>query len=150
MEAEAAPKKEEPVAQEAGRGAVKRLEGTPVNAEAGKDWATPDGIEFVWIDALGCWVGRFEITNGDYRLMDPAHDSGNYKGASLDGERQPAVRLNFGKMTAFAAWLTERERAAGRIRNLGFSHHGDVESSPYRYSELVLRGLISRACFQST
>jgi len=107
--------KAEPAAPAEGSGAVRRLAGTPVEAEAGKDWATPDGIEFIWIDALGCWVGRFEITNGDYRLMDPAHDSGNYKGADLNGERQPAVRLNFAEMSTYAAWLTERERAAGRI-----------------------------------
>ena len=35
--------------------------------------------------------------------------------STLDGPRQPAVRLNFGEMSAFAAWLTDRESAAGRI-----------------------------------
>ena len=35
----------------------------------------------------------------------------------LDGTRQPAVRLNFDDAKAYAAWLTEQERAAGKLRD---------------------------------
>ena len=94
---------------------MRRLKGTPVVAEEGRDWATPDGMEFLWIEDLECWVGRFEVSNAEYRRMNPEHDSGNYKGLPLNDDRQPAVRLNFDEMMGFAGWMTARERAAGRI-----------------------------------
>ena len=90
-----------------------QLNSSPVS---GKDWTIPDiGIEFVWIKALDCWVGKYEVTNGEYREFKPDHDSEEYKGKTLNDDRQPVVYVNYYDATAYAKWLTERERKAGRL-----------------------------------
>ncbi|MFA6102034.1 MAG: formylglycine-generating enzyme family protein [Victivallaceae bacterium] len=87
--------------------------GKPVS---GSDWKIPDiGMEFVWIKALNCWVGKYEVTNGEYRKFKPDHDSRSYDGNSLNGDSQPVVYVNFDDAVNYAKWLTERERKAGRI-----------------------------------
>ncbi|MEI7948340.1 MAG: bifunctional serine/threonine-protein kinase/formylglycine-generating enzyme family protein, partial [bacterium] len=76
----------------------------------GQDWTSPEtGMKFVWVPALKLWVGKYEVTNGEYRKKDPAHDSKAYEGNSLNGERQPVVQVNFDDAKTYAAWLTERD-----------------------------------------
>lgn len=88
---------------------------TPLPVE-GQPWVTQTGqMEFVWVSPLRMWVGRFEVTNEDYQRKDPAHDSGVFRDLSLREPRQPVVRVNFDDTVAFAAWLTEQERAAGKL-----------------------------------
>jgi serine/threonine protein kinase/formylglycine-generating enzyme required for sulfatase activity len=72
-------------------------------------------MEFVWVPAMQLWVGRYEVTNDEYMKKDPAHDSGEFNGICLKGSRQPVVRVNFDDTMAYAAWLTEQERAAGKL-----------------------------------
>ncbi len=84
--------------------------------EAGKPWvAQTVPMEFVWVSAMQMWVGRYEVTNEEYHQMDPAHESGEFNGICLKGSRQPVVRVNFDDTVAYAAWLTEQERAAGKL-----------------------------------
>jgi serine/threonine protein kinase len=78
----------------------------------GDPWTSPaTGMEFVWIPALKIWVGKYEVTNGEYRKKETAFDSKDYKGNSLNGDRQPVVYVNFDDAVAYAAWLTERDKA---------------------------------------
>jgi len=77
----------------------------------GQPWTSPaTGMAFVWVPALKVWAGKYEVTNGEYRKKEPGHDSKEYKGQSLNGERQPAVYVNFDDAKAYAAWLTERDK----------------------------------------
>jgi len=62
-------------------------------------------MEFVWIDALKMWVGKYEVTNDQYRRKESAHDSKDYKGHSLNGDRQPVVYVNFDDAKAYAEWI---------------------------------------------
>jgi len=101
---------------------VLELDGDGVEARAlaaelgAQTWTAPEGgMEFVWIQALRCWVGKYEVTNGEYRKYKADHDSKEYGGHSLDDDRQPVVYVSFDDATAYAAWLTQRERAAGRL-----------------------------------
>lgn len=90
---------------------------TPVPFE-GKPWVTQTaGMEFVWVPAMEMWVGRYEVTNEEYTQKDAGHLSGEYRGLSLDGSRQPVVRVNFDDALAYAAWLTEQERAVGKLED---------------------------------
>jgi uncharacterized caspase-like protein len=83
--------------------------GSPVS---GRNWTSPaTGMEFVWIEALKCWVGKYEVTNEEYRKKESGHDSKNYENHSLNGDRQPVVYVNFDDAKAYAAWLTERDKA---------------------------------------
>jgi formylglycine-generating enzyme required for sulfatase activity len=89
---------------------------TPASPQPGEDWTVPDlGMEFVWIKALNLWVGKYEVTNAEYRAYKPDHDSKEFEGQSLNGDRQPVVYVNFDDACAYAAWLTAREEKAGRL-----------------------------------
>jgi len=82
----------------------------------GREWAVPDlGMEFVWVAALKHWVGKYEVTNGEYRRFRPSHDSGDYKGRVLNDDRQPVVNIAGRDAVAFAKWLTDREGEAHRL-----------------------------------
>ena len=93
----------------------------------GGPWEIPGmGMAFVWLDALGCWVGKYEVTNEEFRQFRNGHRSGGWargrgKGTgsevhSLDGKRQPVVAVSYVDAAAFANWLTRRERRHGRLR----------------------------------
>ena len=77
--------------------------------EAGRDYAFDLGggekLELVWIAALKGWVGKYEVTNGQYRRFKSGHSSGDFKGKSLNGDDQPVVRVSFNDAEAFAKWL---------------------------------------------
>jgi formylglycine-generating enzyme required for sulfatase activity len=72
-------------------------------------------MEFVWMPALKMWVGKYEVTNGEYRKNKPLHNSGSFQGLSLNGDRQPVAMVNFDDAKSYAEWLTEKERQAGRL-----------------------------------
>ena len=60
---------------------------------------------FVWIDALGGWVAKFETTNGQYRRFKPSHNSGKQEGFSMNGDRQPVVEVTYLDAVAYCEWL---------------------------------------------
>ena len=80
--------------------------------------ATPDEwpLTKVRIDKP-LWMGKFEITNAQYRLFDPTHDSqyisvynkdqGN-RGEAANRETQPVIRISWQEAMAFCQWLSAR------------------------------------------
>ncbi len=65
------------------------------------------------------WMGASEVTNGQYALFDPAHDSrlegGDFlqfcveeRGWPLNGPEQPVVRVSWERAMEFCAWLSGR------------------------------------------
>jgi len=83
---------------------------------AGEAWTSPaTDMEFVWVTALKLWVGKYDVTNGEYRKKDAGHDSKDYQGHTLNSDRQPVVEVNFDDAKAYAEWLTgqDRERLGG-------------------------------------
>lgn len=108
------------------------MEYTP-DPDPGAIWIEPTtGMEFVWIPA-GCfimgtnrteafmdqkpahkvcvdgfWMGRYEVTNEEYRKFKPTHDSGRILGLSLNGDRQPVVNATWIDVRWFASWLSKR------------------------------------------
>ena len=66
--------------------------------EAGSDWVDPRlNMTFIWIETLGIWVGRHAVTNGEFRQWQKHHDSGEFRGHSLNLERQPVSRRSLQK-----------------------------------------------------
>lgn len=63
------------------------------------------------------WMGICEVTNEQFRLFDPTHDSKYYQkrhahpddqGLTLNGADQPVVRVSWEQAMAFCRWLSER------------------------------------------
>ena len=106
-----------------------------------RPWTEPTtGMEFVWIPK-GCfqmgspkrigeeatrntahqvcvdgyWLGKYEVTNTQYRQFKPSHDSGDYEGNSLNGDTQPVVRVTWNDATAFAEWLSAKTGKTFRL-----------------------------------
>lgn len=90
--------------------------------------------EFIMGDAAGCvdeqpltrvwiekpfWMGRCEVTNAQYALFDPYHDSHvedklayqfGVHGYPENGPTQPVVRVSWLRVMAFCRWLSARAR----------------------------------------
>ena len=63
------------------------------------------------------WIGRFEITNEQYRAFNPQHDSRDEhrhgyqfgrRGYSMNGDNQPAVRISWKEAMEYCQWLSEK------------------------------------------
>ncbi len=51
--------------------------GSPEVPVSDRNWRSPStGMEFVWIPQMEMWVGKYEVTNEEYRKKEPEHDSG--------------------------------------------------------------------------
>lgn len=57
----------------------------------------------------GFWLGQYEVTNEQYRLYQPLHDSGRYQGHSLNEPKQPVVQVNWEEAAEYAAWLSDEQ-----------------------------------------
>jgi len=70
-------------------------------------------LELVWIDALNGWVGKYEITNDQFRQFAPNHvstaeDGGKYlKGRDINQPLQPVVQVGLREAKTFCNWLNE-------------------------------------------
>jgi len=102
-----------------------------INAET-PDLDSTTGMEFVFIKG-GCYemgdsagdgdanerpvhtvcindfsIGKYDITNAQFRKFRPHHDSGKYEGLTLNGDMQPVVNVSWYDAVAFAKWLSEK------------------------------------------
>lgn len=126
----------EPVQPRGGEPTAFPFARTPAAAapKAGDIWTEPlNGMQFVWVPrgcfqmgsplnepgrfdserqhevcVEGFWMGKYEVTNGQYRKFKPAHDSGQYDGRSLNADDQPVVRVGWHDATAYAEWLSRQ------------------------------------------
>lgn len=133
---------------------------TEIEPQKGKTWTEPvTGMEFVWIPK-GCfemgspktesgredderqhrvcvdafWLGRQEVTNAQYRHFRSAHDSGEFQGQSLNGHKQPAVKVDWHAATAFAAWLSQKSGERLRLPTEAeweYAARGRTETASY-------------------
>jgi serine/threonine protein kinase/formylglycine-generating enzyme required for sulfatase activity len=90
--------------------------GTAKSPLPGKAWASAaTDMEFVWLAKAGVWFGKYEVTNAEYRKFKRDHDSGEYEGHTLNGDRQPVVNVSWEDAKAFCKWLTAEDRRQGRL-----------------------------------
>ncbi len=53
-------------------------------------------------------IGKYEVTNAQYRRFKPGHSSGDYKGNSLNSDSQPVVNVSWDDAVAYARWLSQQ------------------------------------------
>ena len=63
----------------------------------------------------GFWIGRYPVTNAEYRLFRSGHDSGSVEGRPLNGDRQPVVNVAWEDATAYAQWFAARSTGKFRL-----------------------------------
>ena len=62
-------------------------------------------MELVWVESLDAWVGKYEVSNGEFRCFRPRHDSLFHESFSLNTDNQPVVRVSWIDAMAFCDWL---------------------------------------------
>ncbi|NQT94455.1 MAG: SUMF1/EgtB/PvdO family nonheme iron enzyme [Lentisphaerae bacterium] len=62
-------------------------------------------LELAWVESIGLWMGKYEVSNEEFRCFRPRHDSLFYETFSLNTGNQPAVRVNWNDAAAFCDWL---------------------------------------------
>lgn len=95
-------------------GVVVSDSGSATVGGAGLDMALDlgDGVEMemVWVEALKGWVGKYEVTNQEYRKFNPKHTSQQYKGLTLNEDRQPAVEVSYDRAVEFCKWVDQKAK----------------------------------------
>ena len=64
-------------------------------------------LRLVYVEPLKIFVGKYEVSNLEYRCFHPEHSSGIHEGVSLNGNYQPAVNVSWNNARAFCVWLTK-------------------------------------------
>lgn len=64
-------------------------------------------MRFVYLPALDRYMGKYEVSNGEYRCFKTKHDSGQHEGLTLNKDSQPVVQVSWEDAKAFAEWLTK-------------------------------------------
>ena len=87
--------------------------GSPTNEVDRFDWEGPQTAVTI---SRGCWMGKYEVTQGDYLAVmgrNPSYFSTNY--GYVEDLSLPVDSVSWNDATAFCEALTQRERLAGRI-----------------------------------
>ncbi len=64
-------------------------------------------MRFVAVPALKLHVGKYEVSNRQYRSFKPDHNSGKHKNFDLNQDDQPAVNVSWKDANKFCEWLTK-------------------------------------------
>ncbi len=63
----------------------------------------------------GFRMGKFEVTNAQYRIFKPGHNSGIYDGNSLNNDNQPVVNVSWFDAVEYARWLSKKSGREFRL-----------------------------------
>jgi len=78
-------------------------------------------------------IARTEVSNEQFKRFKSGHSSGDFKGHSLDGAAQPAVRVSWQEAALYANWLSRQFKVAPFYLEAGGQVTGfDPRSAGYR------------------
>jgi formylglycine-generating enzyme required for sulfatase activity len=60
-------------------------------------------------------MGKYEVTNAQYRRFKPKHSSGSYEGNSLNDDNQPVTNVSWFDAVAYAQWLSTKSGRTYRL-----------------------------------
>ncbi|MBF0505702.1 MAG: formylglycine-generating enzyme family protein [Nitrospirae bacterium] len=61
------------------------------------------------------YMGKYDVTNEQFRKFQPEHNSGGFEGLSLNGDKQPVVFVSWDDAVAFAKWLSQKTGQTYRL-----------------------------------
>jgi formylglycine-generating enzyme required for sulfatase activity len=61
------------------------------------------------------YLGKYEVTNAQFRKFRPTHNSGAYETFSLNDDKQPVVNVSWDDAVAYAKWLSEKTGKTFRL-----------------------------------
>ncbi|MGO9379370.1 MAG: formylglycine-generating enzyme family protein [Dissulfurispiraceae bacterium] len=61
------------------------------------------------------YIGRYDVTNEQFRQFRPDHNSGQFEGMSVNEGKQPVVNVTWEDAVAFAKWLSQRSGRTYRL-----------------------------------
>ncbi len=61
------------------------------------------------------YMGKYDVTNEQFRKFRPEHNSGNFEGLSENGDEQPVVNVTWEDAVAFARWLSQKSGRTYRL-----------------------------------
>lgn len=64
-------------------------------------------MRFVYIPALKSYVGKYEVSNKQYRCFQPTHNSGEHQNLTLNNDDQPVAAVSWNDACAFCEWMTK-------------------------------------------
>ncbi|WP_420265237.1 formylglycine-generating enzyme family protein [Candidatus Magnetominusculus dajiuhuensis] len=60
-------------------------------------------------------MGKYEVTNDQFKKFRPGHKSGTFEGISLDDPKQPVVNVSWEDAVEYAKWLSSKTGHAYRL-----------------------------------
>lgn len=60
-------------------------------------------------------IGKYDVTNEEFRKFRPDHNSGAFEGLSLNGDKQPVVNVSWYDAVEFAKWLSQKTGQTYRL-----------------------------------
>lgn len=63
----------------------------------------------------GFSIGKYEVTNAQYRMFKPEHSSGAYEANTLDDDNQPVGNVSWNDAVAYSKWLSKRSGRTYRL-----------------------------------
>lgn len=60
-------------------------------------------------------MGKYEVTNAQYRKFVPGHNSGTYDGNSLNDDHQPVTNVSWYDAVAYSRWLSGKSGRTYRL-----------------------------------
>jgi formylglycine-generating enzyme required for sulfatase activity len=76
---------------------------------------SPDELPAHEVCVDSFWLGKYEVSNREYRAYRSSHDSGDYGGKSLDNNNQPVVEVSWEDARDYASWLAGKSGKAIRL-----------------------------------
>jgi formylglycine-generating enzyme required for sulfatase activity len=61
------------------------------------------------------YLGKYEVTNEQFKKFKPDHNSGTSEGASLGDDKQPVVNVSWEDAVAYAGWLSQQSGQTYRL-----------------------------------
>jgi formylglycine-generating enzyme required for sulfatase activity len=78
-----------------------------VKKYGGKEKYFADAHPAHTVELDGFWMGKFEVTNAQYRKFRAGHDSRSVEGHSFNGDDQPVVMVSWEEAKAFCDYLSK-------------------------------------------